>query len=451
MRLSIQSFLFCSILLFSELISINLGFAQKKQADQSSEGIEVTVVSGQTSRTILGVPQATNIGSTPDTRGFSERIMTTLTKSLQLAGYFKLLEKDQYPTSASSEGMAPQLSQWYTAGTDGVIKVGYEIQNSKIKLLLNLYQTTKERKIRVVLGDGVDEMVTLNQSPNEIKAFVFRFVNQVIRFYTGEPGFFGSRIVAVRKQGRKKSIVLVSSDGGDLIPVTRTGQLNLLPSLAKDRVYFTSYRSGGPHFYMSKQGKVTQVSGRKGLNMGGVLSPDGSSVAISLSFSGSSEIYLIHPENGTILRRLTKNRSIDISPTWSPDGRRIAFVSDREGTPQVWVVNADGSNPHPVTFQGSYNQSPDWSPKGDLIVFTSRDEKYVFDLFTVNPNQPKDIRRLTQNQGSNESASFSPDGRHIVFTSSRTGRSNLYIMTNDGFSQHQLTKGGGYASPSWGK
>ena len=436
--------------LISFLGSTNLLFAQE-DTDDSSEGIEVTVVSGQTTRFVLGVPQATNIGSNPDTRGFSERIMSTLNQSLLLAGYFQLLEKDLYPSSVSSEGMAPQLSQWYTAGTDGLIKVGYEIQNSKIKLLLNLYQTTKEIKKRVILGEGVDEMVTLNQDRQEIKAFIYRFVNQVIKFYTGSPGFFGTRIVAVQKRGRKKSVVLVSSDGSSITPVTRSGQLNLLPSIARDRVYFTSYRSGGPHFYMYKGGKITQISGRKGLNMGGVLSPDGTSVAISLSFSGSSEIYLIHPENGTILRRLTTNRSIDISPTWSPDGKRIAFVSDREGSPQIWVMNADGSGARPITFQGNYNQSPDWSPKGDLIVFTSRDEKYVFDLFTVNPDQPKDIRRLTQNQGSNESGSFSPDGRHIVFSSSRNGRSNLYIMTNDGFAQQQLTRGGGYSYPDWGK
>ena len=139
-------------------------------------------------------------------------------------------------------------------------------------------------------------------------------------------------------------------------------------------------------------------------------------------------IYSIQ-ELGEILRRLTRHKSIDISPTWSPDGKQIAFVSDREGSPQLWVMNADGSNKRRLTYQGKYNQSPDWSPKGDLIAYTSRDENFVFDIFTVDPKDPTQVRRLTQNQGNNEEPLFSPDGRHIVFSSTRTGRSELYIMT----------------------
>jgi TolB protein len=152
-----------------------------------------------------------------------------------------------------------------------------------------------------------------------------------------------------------------------------------------------------------------------------------------------------------VLRRLTKNGRIDISPTWSPDGKQIAFVSDREGSPQIWVMSSDGSNQRRVTYQGRYNQSPRWSPNGDLIVFSSRDEKYVFDLFTIDPNDPSKITRLTQNQGNNIEPSWSPDGRHIVFSSTRTGVSELYIMTSDGFTQRRLTKGGSFTSPSWGE
>lgn len=416
-------------------------------AQSSSEGIDVIVQPSQVARTTIATPPPINVGSSPDTIGLSEQVIGTLNQSLNISGYFDLLERELYPGDFASEGMKPKITGWFNAGAQGLVKSSFEISGRQIKLSLKLFDIDQKRLI--ALSEGVDQEVLLPSNPKVIRAHIHRFVNQVIKFYTGSAGFLGSRIAAVRKGSKGKNIVYVSADGRSVESVIRGGGINLLPHLASGQLYFTSFRNGGAHLFTYQRGKVKGISARKGINMGGVLSPNGRLLAAVLSYQGSSDIYLLNPKSGEILRRLTRHKSIDVSPTWSPDGRRIAFVSDRDGSSQIWVMNANGSGKRRITFKGQYNQSPSWSPKGDLIAYTGRDEKFAFDIFTVDPNNPQKLTRLTQNQGKNEEPSFSPDGRHIVFSSSRTGRSELYIMTIDGFTQRQLTRGGGYLSPSW--
>jgi TolB protein len=110
---------------------------------------------------------------------------------------------------------------------------------------------------------------------------------------------------------------------------------------------------------------------------------------------------------------------------------------------------AGGGAASRLTFQGNYNQTPDWSPRGDLIAFTARDERNVFDLFTIALDGAK-VTRLTQDQGNNEEPTFAPNGRLIEFTSSRGGGSDLFVMTVDGSKQVQLTHGEKISTPAWG-
>jgi TolB protein len=112
-------------------------------------------------------------------------------------------------------------------------------------------------------------------------------------------------------------------------------------------------------------------------------------------------------------------------------------------------MNADGTNVQRLTFQGNYNQTPRWSPRGDLIAFTGRDERAVFDLFTINVASGK-VARITQSQGDNLEPSWAPNGRLLVFTSTRTGPAEIWVSTPDGATQHPLTYGGGYQTPAWG-
>ena len=131
-------------------------------------------------------------------------------------------------------------------------------------------------------------------------------------------------------------------------------------------------------------------------------------------------------------------------PSWSPTGREIAFTSDRSGSPQIWVMDAEGANARRLTFGGSFDTQPRWSPKGDTILFTRRTAG-GFDLWAVNPDG-SNARALTQGNGSNEAASWAPNGRHIVFSSNRGGRTQLYTMLIDGTEQQPLTRDRGEAS-----
>jgi TolB protein len=182
----------------------------------------------------------------------------------------------------------------------------------------------------------------------------------------------------------------------------------------------------------------------------GAWSPDGSKIAFSSSKDGNPEIYVMD-RDGSRVERLTDHPGIDVSPTWSPTGREIAFTSDRSGSPQIYVMDAEGLNLVRISLQGSYNAEPAWSPSMEFseIAYASRFRGAVFDI-VIHDLLKKQIRKITDQRGLNESPSWAPNGRHLAFASTRTGDSQIFTVNRDGSNLRQLTFEGMSTTPSWG-
>jgi TolB protein len=150
-------------------------------------------------------------------------------------------------------------------------------------------------------------------------------------------------------------------------------------------------------------------------------------------------------------------RGSDISPAWSPASKKLAFVSNRSGNPQIYIQNMDSGKVRRLTYEGNYNTQPSWSPhntqpswspQGDKIAYASFGDNH-HNIFVIDVEGRQPIQ-LTYESGDNEAPSWSPDGSLIVFSSTREGPSRLYVMTASGTDQRRLlVLDGEQTNPKW--
>jgi TolB protein len=173
---------------------------------------------------------------------------------------------------------------------------------------------------------------------------------------------------------------------------------------------------------------------------------DGTRIAFMSGRDGNPEIYIMNVD-GSGVRRLTNHPAGDSSPTWSPTGTQIAFVSDRAGQPQVYIVGADGLNLRRLTSE-SYADRPTWSPAPfNEIAFTARTGPgYDIKIYDLASGA---TRQITFGEGSNESPAYSPNGRHLAFMSTRSGRYQVFTIGRDGRGAKQVTREGTNFTPAW--
>jgi Tol biopolymer transport system component len=146
---------------------------------------------------------------------------------------------------------------------------------------------------------------------------------------------------------------------------------------------------------------------------------------------------------GSLEQAFISSTRDDMAPQFSPDGKRIAFASQRSGKWEIWVCNSDGSSPVQLTFSQGPSTTPRWSPDGRRIAFDS-DAGGQYDIWTVGEDGGKPVR-MTTHPANDEFPSWSHDGRWIYFDSARTGEQQVWKMPAEGGDAIQVTRDGGYA------
>lgn len=175
-----------------------------------------------------------------------------------------------------------------------------------------------------------------------------------------------------------------------------------------------------------------------------VWSPDGKKIAFVSNRDGNQEIYVMplpaqdsdNQEESQAVN-LTKNPSNDTGPVWSPDGKKIAFASRRAGNKwEIFVMDADGGNVQQLTKDGGNNFSPSWSPDSKSIAFAGKISGN-WDIYTMQADG-SDVKHLTDDPAEDTSPSWSPLGDYIAFESRREKLSDVFIMRTNGAEQTRL-------------
>lgn len=283
------------------------------------------------------------------------------------------------------------------------------------------------------------------------------FSDDFMKALTGKKSIFSTKIAVTSDRAGKgwKEIYVMDWNGANASRVSYHKASTLSPKWSpggSQIVYSaitvqakTGSRNANLYIYDFRTRRRSQLSARPGINSGGSFFPDGRSLVMTLTQGGVPDLFRI-ALNGNVLERFTRGpgRSMNVEPSVSPDGRTLAFSSDRKGKPMIFTMDVTTKQPKRLTFAGRYNSAPSWSPDGKKIVFSGWVDGH-FDVFTMNVNGTN-LKRITQARkangkwSNNESPSFSPDGRFIAFISNRNGKKQLYTIREDGSNLTRVTK-----------
>lgn len=368
----------------------------------------------------VAVPQLCDAGSGGEA---AMKISETISRDLQITGLFKVINPSAFVEAPGKCGDVErvQYSDWSVIGAEGLVKG--EIRGGGAGLEVKLYLHDVQQQ-RAVVGKRYEA------SQQDYQRVAHKFANEIVRFFTGEPGVFGTRIAYVSRVGRFKELFIMDLDGTNVRQLTRDNGLAMSPSWSPsgDRIVYTSYRSRKPELYtMSPDGGgARQITERQGLEIGAKFTPDGARLMTSAAIAGVSKIAVLDM-SGRLIQKLTSGDAIDVSPSISPDGSRVAFCSNRGGGPQIYVMSSQGEPASRISFTNSnYCTSPAWSPKGDKIAFICRAGGNQ--LFIASPTGSQ-VTQLTF-AGDNEDPSWSPDGRFLAMSSNGGGGArNITILS----------------------
>ena len=369
-----------------------------------------------------------------------QNIASIVTADLERSGQFRSVDA---AGAALDEAARPEVSLWRQKGADALVA------GSVTKLVDGRFD------VRMRLWDVVKGQDLGGQSfavaRSDLRLVAHHMADFVYEKLTGDKGVFSTRIAYVTKVNQSFNLWIADADGENAQSALNSAEPIISPSWAPNgmQIAYVSFESRKPVIFVHDiaTGKRRLLANFKGSNSAPAWSPDGRTLAVTLSRDGGSQLYLLDAGGGEP-RRLAQSDSIDTEPRFTADGQFIYFVSDRGGSPQIYRMPATGGKAERVTFAGNYNISPALSPDGKWMAYIAR----ISGAFKL---QVMDLSTGTgvgiTDTSADESPSFSPNSRQIIFATQTMGREALMTTTLDGKIKARLAgPSGNIREPAWG-
>jgi TolB protein len=370
----------------------------------------------------------------------TQDIVAIVRADLERSGQFRFVP----PLNAGlDESSRPDLAPWREKGADSLLTGSVtRLADGRFDVRFRLWDVVRAQDL-----GGLSYPV----AAQELRLAAHRIADFIFEKLTGEKGVFSTRIAYITKAGTRHNLWVADADGENARAALTSPEPIISPSWAPGgtQLAYVSFEARKPVIYAHDvaSGKRRLLANFKGSNSAPAWSPDGRQLVATLSLSGNAQIYSMDV-NGGEPRRLMQSDSIDTEPVFSADGRTLYFVSDRGGSPQVYRMAAQGGRAERVTFTGNYNISPAPSADGRWLAFISRVnglfKLHVMDLASGT------VSALTDS-GGDESPSFSPNSRMIIYATRDKGQEALMTTTVDGRIKTRLAGAqGDIREPDWG-
>jgi TolB protein len=375
--------------------------------------------------------------------GLAQPVTPVIAADLARSGLFRIVDAGGL-NPPQYEPQEVNYPVWRARGADAVV-IGTiaPLSDGRYDVRFRLMDVAKQVQL-------AGYAYTANAS--QLRLTAHRIADVVYELLAGGKGVFSTRVAYIVKKGKRYELQVADADGYGAQTVRWSDEPMLSPSWSPDgtRLAYVSFEQKKPVVYVQSlmTGQYQAVANYWGSNSAPTWSPDGKTLAVVLSKDGGSQIYFINSDGKGQPRRMTHSAAIDTEPNFSPDGELLLFTSDRGGSPQIYGMPAIGGEPRRLTFEGSYNVSPRFSPDGKSFTFIQRNggrfNVAVQDMAT------RQVQVLTDGV-IDESPSFAPNGRMILYATEVKGRGILSAVSSDGRVKQRLTEeAGDVREPAWG-
>jgi TolB protein len=428
-------------------------------AGQQPSEITTTITGEGGAAPRLAVPEFIALTRDAETQAIARAITQVLFDDLTFEREFALVPRDIYATIPAATTLADvPFDRWRELNADGLVIGTVQKLPTGIRIEVRLFDMRSRQPIppsafgKEYSGSAANPRLYAHTMADEMHQSqrALRGVARTKLVFDSDRD--AERMTGTIESRSVKEIYMADYDGENQRRLTVQKSLNITPTWSPDArsIAYSSYRRGQPNIFISNiyQGTLEELTKSAGNNFTPSWSPDGTRLCFASTRDGNSELYVVN-RDGSNLRRLTNNPGYDITPTWSPSGTQIAFTSDRTGTPQIYIVGADGVGLQKLTSE-PYADRATWSPAPfNEIAYAARtgpgNDIKVISLAT------REVRQLTFGEGTNESPSWAPNGRHLAFTSTRSGKTQIFTVARDGKNLKQITRTGNNYQPDWSK